>query len=96
MKLEAEFVIEESLPEGAAVIKTTLKPHIFKDGVLVQEVLVELLQSSNVSKNNTIAVILLLKDSENKMQQLAIWIYDNHPSEEEIMRKAIAMSEQER
>lgn len=52
----------------------------------------ELLQSSNVSKNNTIAVILLLKDSGNKMQQLAI--YDNHPSEEEIMRKAIAMSKE--
>ena len=57
-----------------------------------QEVLVELLQSSKVSKNNTIAVMLLLKDSENKMQQLAIWIYDNHQTEEQIMRKAIAMS----
>ena len=57
-----------------------------------QEVLVELLQSSKVSKNNTIAVMLLLKDSENKMQQLAIWIYDNHPTEERIIRKAIAMS----
>ena len=58
-----------------------------------QEVLVELLQSSKVSTNNTIAVMLLLKDSEDKMQQMAIWIYDNHPSEEEIMRRALEMSE---
>ncbi len=56
-----------------------------------QEVLVELLQSSNVSKNNTIAVMLMLKESEEKMQNLFLWIYDNHPSEEEIMRKAIAI-----
>ena len=37
MQLEAEFVIDESLPDGAAVIKTTRKPYIFKDGVLVQK-----------------------------------------------------------
>lgn len=47
-----------------------------------------------VGKNNAIAVSAMLRNSENKMQQLAIWIYDNRPSEEEIMRKALQMNQE--
>ena len=60
-----------------------------------QEVLLSLLRISNLSKNNTIAVMVMLKESELKMEELAIWIYDNKPTEEQIMRKAIEMSERE-
>ena len=58
-----------------------------------QEVLLQLLRTSGVGKNNTIAVMVMLKENEDIMQQMAIWIYDNHPSEEQIMRKAIEMSD---
>ena len=60
-----------------------------------QEVLLSLLRISNLSKNNTIAVMVMLKESKLKMEELAIWIYDNKPTEEQIMRKAIEMSERE-
>ena len=56
------------------------------------KILAKLLLHSGVSKNNAIAVSAMLRDSEEKMQDLFLWIYDNHPSEEQIMRKAIAMS----
>ena len=56
------------------------------------KILAKLLLYSGVSKNNAIAVSALLKDSEEKMEDLFLWIYDNHPNEEEIMLKAIAMS----
>ena len=56
------------------------------------KILAKLLPYSGVSKNNAIAVSALLKDSEEKMEDLFLWIYDNHPNEEEIMLKAIAMS----
>ncbi|MBR5475322.1 MAG: hypothetical protein IKV17_00695 [Bacteroidaceae bacterium] len=58
------------------------------------KILAKLLLHSGVSKNNAIAVSAMLKDSEEKMQHLFLWIYDNHPTEEEIMRKAIAMSKE--
>ena len=60
------------------------------------KILAKLLLHSGVSKNNAIAVSAMLKDSEEKMQNLFLWIYDNHPSEEKIMRRAIAMSRQEK
>jgi hypothetical protein len=56
------------------------------------KILAKLLLYSGVSKNNEIAVSALLKDCEEKMEDLFLWIYDNHPNEEEIMLKAIAMS----
>jgi hypothetical protein len=56
------------------------------------KILAKLLLYSGVSKNNAIAVSALLKDCEEKMEDLFLWIYDNHPNEEEIMLKAIAMS----
>ena len=46
-----------------------------------------------VSENNTIAVILMLQEDEEAMEELAIWIYDNKPTEEEIMKEAIAMND---
>lgn len=45
MRLEADFVIDESLPDGAEVIKSTIKPYIFKDGVMVQKAKVIVAQS---------------------------------------------------
>lgn len=56
--------------------------------------LAKLLLHFGVGKNNAIAVSAMLRYSENKMQQLAIWIYDNRPSEEEIMRKALQMNQE--
>lgn len=57
------------------------------------KILAKLLHSG-VSKNNAIAVSAMLRDSEEKMQELFLWIYDNHPSEEEIMRKALQMNQE--
>ena len=58
-----------------------------------KKVLIHLLQKQGVSENNTIAVILMLQEDEDAMEELAIWIYDNKPTEEEIMKEAIAMSD---
>lgn len=57
------------------------------------KILAKLLHSG-VSKNNAIAVSAMLRNSEEKMQELFLWIYNIHPSEEEIMRKAIAMNKE--
>ena len=57
------------------------------------KILAKLLHSG-VSKNNAIAVSAMLRNSEEKMQELFLWIYDIYPSEEEIMRKAIAMNKE--
>ena len=56
-----------------------------------QEVLLHLLRTSGVGKNNTIAVMVMLKENDEMMEDLCLWIYDNHPSEEQIMLKAIEM-----
>ena len=56
------------------------------------KILAKLLLRSGVSKNNSIAVCALLKEDERAMKDLFLWIYDNHPTEEQIMRKTIAMS----
>lgn len=53
----------------------------------------KLLLYFGVSKNNSMAVILMLQESEEMMEEMFLWIYDNHPSEEQIMRKAIEMSD---
>lgn len=58
------------------------------------KILAKQLLHFGVGKNNAIAVCAMLRNSENKMQQLAIWIYDNRPSEEEIMRKALQMNQE--
>ena len=56
------------------------------------KILAKLLLRSDVSKNNAIAVSAMLRNDEEAMEDLFLWIYDNHPNEEEIMLKAIAMS----
>lgn len=56
------------------------------------KILAKLLLHSGVSKNNAIAVSAMLRNDEEAMEDLFLWIYDNHPTEEQIMRKAIAMS----
>ena len=61
----------------------------------VQEALIDLLKSLGVSKNNAVAVELMLKDSEEMTEDFLLWVYDNKPTEEQIMRKAIEMSERE-
>ena len=57
----------------------------------VQEALIDLLKSLGVSKNNAVAVGLMLKDSEEMTEDFLLWVYDNKPTEEQIMRKAIEM-----
>lgn len=59
------------------------------------KILAELLLHSGVSKNNAIAVSAMLRDSEQAMEDLFLWIYDNRPSEEQIMRRALAMAEED-
>ena len=56
-----------------------------------QGVLMGLLKSLGVGKDNAVAVGLMLKDSEEKTEDFLLWVYDNKPTEEQIMRKAIEM-----
>ena len=57
-----------------------------------KKALIHLLRMQGVSENNIIAVILMFQEDEEIMEELAIWIYDNKPTEEEIMQEVIAMS----
>jgi hypothetical protein len=58
-----------------------------------QKSLAQLLLNSGVRKDNAIAIGIMLRNREEMMQDLFLWIYDNKPTQEQIMKKAIAMSE---
>lgn len=52
----------------------------------IQKVLLLLLRDAEVPQTDAIGIMLMLKDEEKTMERMAIWIYDNHPSETEIMQ----------
>jgi hypothetical protein len=58
-----------------------------------QKSLGQLLLNSGMRKDNAIAIGIMLRNSEEMMQDLFLWIYDNKPTQEQIMKKTIAMSE---
>jgi hypothetical protein len=58
-----------------------------------QKSLGQLLLNSGMRKDNAIAIGIILRNSEEMMQDLFLWIYDNKPTQEQIMKKTIAMSE---
>ena len=52
---------------------------------VAERVLLDLLKISGVSKNNIIGVMLVLRGKEELMKEFAVWIYDNQPTENEVM-----------
>ena len=53
----------------------------------LQKVLLTLLKNSKVDKDNTIGIMITLKNQEEIMKDMAIWIYENNPTEQEIMEE---------
>lgn len=51
----------------------------------VQKVLLQLLRDSEIPLTDAIGIMLMLKDDEDTMREMAIWIYDNKPNDTEIM-----------
>ena len=51
----------------------------------LQKVLLTLLKNSKVCKDNIIGIMITLKNQEEIMEDMALWIYENNPTEEEIM-----------
>ena len=51
-----------------------------------QEILLQLLRDAEVPQTDAIGVMLMLKEDEDTMWQMATWIYDNHPNDTEIMQ----------
>lgn len=51
----------------------------------VQEILLQLLRDSEVPQTDAIGIMLMLKDDEDTMRGMAIWIHDNKPNDTEIM-----------
>jgi len=51
----------------------------------VQEILLQLLRDSEVPQADAIGIMLMLKDDEDTMREMAIWIHDNKPNDTEIM-----------
>lgn len=51
----------------------------------VQEILLQLLRDSEVPQTDAIGIMLMLKDDEDTMRGMAIWIHENKPNDTEIM-----------
>lgn len=50
----------------------------------IQEVCIQLLKESGADKTMIITIMLMLKDDRKVQGQLAIWLYDNRPTAEEV------------
>lgn len=51
----------------------------------IQEVCIQLLKESGASETRIITIMLMLKDDRKAQGQLAIWLYDNKPTAQEVM-----------
>lgn len=49
-------------------------------------VLLQLLRDAEVPQTDAIGIMLMLKEEEDTMWEMATWIYDNKPSDTEIMQ----------
>ena len=56
-----------------------------------QRVLLQLLRNSGVGEDALVGTFLLLKDSEEEMEEMCLYLYDNKPLPEEITNYLIAM-----
>lgn len=52
-----------------------------------EKILITLLKESNLGINNILGVMLLLQKEEALIEDMIVWIYDNHPTEDEILEK---------
>ena len=51
----------------------------------IQEVCIQLLKESGASQTEIIGTMLMLKDDREAQGELAIWLYDNRPTRQEVM-----------
>ena len=51
----------------------------------IQEVCIQLLKESGESQTEIIGTMLMLKDDREAQGELAIWLYDNRPTRQEVM-----------
>lgn len=51
----------------------------------IQEVCIQLLKECGASKTEIIGTMLMLKDDREAQGELAIWLYDNRPTRQEVM-----------
>ena len=51
-----------------------------------QEILLQLLKDADIPQTDAIGIMLMLREDEDTMWQMAIWIYDNKPNNTEIMQ----------
>ena len=61
-----------------------------------QRVLIQLLKNIGAEVDELIGVMLLLKGREEDMERMCVWIYDDHPTPQQVLRKAMELTEKPR
>lgn len=61
-----------------------------------QRVLIPLLKNIGAEVDELIGVMLLLKGREEDMKRMCVWIYNDHPTPQQVLHKVMEIWEQHR